>query len=147
MRISEVMTRNVRTVDQHEPIERAAAAMHLGRIHHLVVVHGQRLVGLVSSEMLERGAAEGIARVEDVRLRHVPVAAPDLTISQAANLLRGRTAGALPVVDHEQLVGIITVSDLLGVLGRGAERPPARSRRRTLAGHNGRVAPAQCRAE
>src|SRR4051812_20441531 len=116
MRISDVMTRNVRTIDQQEPIERARTAMQLRRIHHLVVVGGGRIVGLVSSDMLERGEAEGIARVEDVMLRHVPVAAPDLTIKQAANLLRGRTVGALPVLDREQLVGIVTVSDLLNLL-------------------------------
>jgi len=144
MRIREVMGRHVRTVDERESIERARTLMELRRIHHLVVVDGRRIVGLVSSEMLQRGEAEGIARVEDVMQRHVPVAAPDLTVRQAANLLRGQTAGALPVVDHEHLVGIVTVSDLLKLLGRGAEGPIATSGLRTIKnrGTKPRVAPA-----
>jgi len=136
MRISEVMTRKVRSVDQHESIERARTLMELRRIHHLVVVDGPRIVGLVSLEMLERGAAEGIARVEDVMSRHVLVASPDLTVKQAAILLRGRTAGALPVVEQDRLVGIVTVSDLLELLGRGAE-PPVGTAHRPAPEHRG----------
>ncbi|MEO8077932.1 MAG: CBS domain-containing protein [Acidobacteriota bacterium] len=132
MRVSEVMTGKVQTVDQHERIERARTLMRLRGIHHLVVVEGLRIVGLVSSEMLDRGEAEGIAHVEDIMLRHVLVASPELTITRAAKLLRGRTAGALPVVAHDRLVGIVTVSDLLDLIGRGAAQPVATSRRRTL---------------
>jgi len=116
MRISEVMSRKVRTIDQHESLEQAKATMALRRIHHLVVMNGRHIVGLVNSEMLERGQAEGIARVEDVMLRHVALCPPRLTIRQAAKLLRRRPAGALPVVEDERLVGIVTVSDLLDLL-------------------------------
>ena len=132
MRIKDVMSRKVFTVDLHEPLERARSKMTLRRVHHLVVVDGRNVVGLVSAELLAWGEAAGIARVEDVMFRHVVSGTPDLNIREAANLLRGRTVGALPIFEGERLVGIVTISDLLDLLGRGAERPVPSSRRWTL---------------
>ncbi len=132
MRIKDVMSRKVLTVDLHEPLERAHAEMTLRRVHHLVVVDGRNVVGLVSADLLAWGEAAGIARVEDVMCRHVVSGTSDLTIREAANLIRGRTVGALPIFEGERLVGIVTISDLLALLGRGAERPVPSSRRSTL---------------
>jgi acetoin utilization protein AcuB len=132
MRVKDVMSTNVLTVDLHEPLERARSAMSLRGVHHLVVVDGRSMVGLVTAELVAWGEAEDIARVEDVMLRHVVSGTPDLTIREAANLLRGRTIGALPIFEGKRLVGIVTISDLLDLLGRGAERPVPSSRRGTL---------------
>jgi acetoin utilization protein AcuB len=132
MRVRDVMSTQVLTVAQHEPLERARSAMSARPVHHLVVVDGSKVVGLVTPELLAWGEAEGIARVEDVMFRHVVSGTPDLTIRRAANLLRGRTIGALPIFEGKQLVGIVTISDLLDLLGRGAERPVPSSRRWTL---------------
>jgi CBS domain-containing membrane protein len=42
------------------------------------------------------------------------------TIRRTANLMRGRSIGCVPVVDAGRLVGIVTVSDLLALLGRSS---------------------------
>jgi len=55
--------------------------------------------------------------------------APDDTVRAAANLMRGRKVDRLPVVDDDRLVGVVTVADLLGLLGRGIDRPAAEQRR------------------
>ena len=132
MRVKDVMSKRVLTVALHETLLRAREIMDLKRVHHLVVVDRKRVVGLITSELLAWGQAEGIQRVEDVMFRHVVSGAPELTIREAANLLRGRTVGALPILDGTRLVGILTVSDLLDLLGRGAERRAPSSRRWTL---------------
>ena len=76
MRVKDVMSTKVLTIDLHEPIERARAEMDSRRVHHLVVVDGGRVVGVVTSELLAWGEAEGIARVEDVMFRHVVTGTP-----------------------------------------------------------------------
>ena len=131
MRISDVMTTNVHTVDALESLAGARKAMQDRGIHHLVVVRDGRVAGLVTSELLDWGEAESIARVEDVMFRHVASGTPDLTVRQAADLLRGRAAGALPIFDGDRLAGIVTVSDLLDLLGRCDVADAQRSRRRT----------------
>jgi acetoin utilization protein AcuB len=81
----------------------------------------------------ERGAAmrKG-TNVSDLMTPQAVTAKPVTTIRQAANLMRGRTIGCLPVLEDGKLKGIVTVTDLLELLGRGLERPVARTERAML---------------
>ena len=47
-----------------------------------------------------------------------------LTVADAADLLRRLKIGALPVVDNQQLIGIVTVSDCLTCLSDQLEEIP-----------------------
>jgi CBS domain-containing protein len=51
------------------------------------------------------------------------------TVRDAANLMRGRGFRCLPVMRKGRLVGIVTISDLLVLLGRGIDRPSPSGRR------------------
>ena len=64
---------------------------------------------------------------------------------QAANLLRGRTIGCLPIVEDGKAVGIVTTTDLLELIGRGSERPVQRVDRWILRGRGPRRAGASNR--
>jgi acetoin utilization protein AcuB len=59
-------------------------------------------------------------------------ASPQMTVRQAANLMRGRGIGCLAVIEGARPVGILTTTDLLELIGRGADRPIERSTRWTL---------------
>jgi CBS domain-containing protein len=65
--------------------------------------------------------------VRDVMTAPPVTAAPEATLRQAANLMRGRTIGSLLVVENGRLVGVVTTTDLLNLLGRGATRPTVRT--------------------
>jgi len=120
MRIGEIMTRDVKTAAPGESAEDAYRRMRLHRIRHLVVMDGKRVVGVVSERDLggSRGAALRSGRtVEDLMAQDVATAAPETTIRQAANMMRGRTIGCLPVMESSKLVGIVTVTDLLELVG------------------------------
>ena len=47
---------------------------------------------------------------------------PTTTVRQAANVMRGRSIGCLVVVESGHAIGIVTVSDLLELVGRGLDR-------------------------
>jgi acetoin utilization protein AcuB len=120
MRLGEMMTRDVKTADPRESAEDAYRRMRLHRIRHLVVMEGKRVVGIISERDL--GGSRGTAlrtgqTVEELMARDVATAAPETTIRQAANMLRGRTIGCLPVMESSKLVGIVTVTDLLELVG------------------------------
>jgi acetoin utilization protein AcuB len=134
MRVNEIMSKEIVTVAPTRAIGEARAAMKRARIHHMVVVDGRRAVGVVSERDLvgPRGRTVG-----DVMARSVVAAKTTTTVKQAANLLRGHTIGCLPVYDGDRLVGIVTTTDLLELIGRGAERPVAESVRWT----QGRASP------
>ncbi len=135
MRLEMVMNRHVETVSPREPAEDAWRRMRESRIRHLVVVDGGRVAGVVSDRDLggSRGATvRGHQTVAELMTPQLVSAKPTTTVRQAANLLRGHVVGCLPVFDGGKLAGIVTVSDLLDLIGRGAERPVPKSKRWTL---------------
>jgi CBS domain-containing protein len=129
VRLKDIMSTTVESVRPGETLERAQARMRLRRLHHLVVIDRRQVVGILTDASLQVRQAEGVAKVEDAMSRHVVTGTPDMTVRQAANLMRGRAEGALPVIAGQRLAGIVTVTDLLDVLGREIDRPSAKQRR------------------
>lgn len=129
MRLKDIMSTRVESVRPGEPVTGAEERMRSLGIHHLVVVDRHGVVGLLSDAALQTRIAEGVGTVADAMFRHIATATPDMTVIQAARMMRGRAEGALPVVAGKRLVGIVTTSDLLDVLARRpkpAQAAPAR---------------------
>ena len=135
MRVKEIMSKSVKTVTSTSSAEAAWEAMQGARIHHLVVKDGTRIAGVLSSE--DAGGTRGAKvrenlRVGDLMTERVVTIAPNAPVKRAANLMRGRTIGSLVVVDSGRAVGIVTTSDLLELLGRGAIQPSPVGKRAAL---------------
>lgn len=127
------MTQNIQTIGPTATVEEARAMMKSSRIHHLLVRQGAGIVGVVSErDVGTRSGANDLRPVADVMTENVITASPDTTIQRAANLFRGRIIGCLPIVEGAKPVGIVTTTDLLELIGRGAERPVGRATRWTL---------------
>ena len=129
IRLKDIMSTTVESVRPGETLERAEALMRLRRLHHLVVIDHHQVVGILTEAALKVRRAEGVERVEDAMSGHVVTGTPEMTVRRAANLMRGRAEGALPVIAGRRLAGIITVTDLLDVLGGGVDRPAPKERR------------------
>jgi CBS domain-containing protein len=135
MRVQDVMTEGVRTIAPTAPAEDAWNKMRLHGIHHLVVTKENRIVGVLSDRDAggRRGAAGRMTKtVGDLMTSPAVTAEPTMTVRQAANLMRGRSIGSLVVARSGRAVGIVTVSDLLELVGRGLDRGASASARRTL---------------
>ena len=63
---------------------------------------------------------------------HVVTVETDTPLKKVANLMRGHTIGSVVVIDKGRPVGIVTTSDLLELLGRGAIKPTPVSKRAPL---------------
>ena len=125
MRLFEVMSTHVKTAEGTEEAEAALFRMKQDGIHHLVVMRGAEVEGVLSSEDLGGPNGEAVRRgktVAELMFRSPLVADSKTSLRTAANLLRGRSIGCLPVVDEGKLTGIVTVSDICTWVGRGATR-------------------------
>jgi acetoin utilization protein AcuB len=134
MRVAEVMSTDVKTVPPTTPAADAWELMRRHSIHHLVVMEGSTLVGVLSDRDVggKRGASvRAQSRVGDLMTTATVTVEPNATVRRVANLLRGRTIGCVPVLERGRLKGIVTISDLLSVLGYGIDRP-AKPRRHDL---------------
>ena len=108
MRVQDVMTRHVETIDRQENAQVAFDSMKLKGIRHLVVKSDSELVGVLSQRDL------GVPDQYDFREKHrvaelmtpqVVTASPGMSLQHAANLMRGRTIGCLPVVEEGRRTG------------------------------------------
>ncbi len=143
MHLHEMMNTRVIAISPDAPASTAWSKMRSEGVRHLVVTEGRRLLGVLSERDL--GGAKGAAvrggrAVRDLMTQQVACAKPSTTLRQAANLMRGRLIGSLPVVDEGRVVGIVTATDVLEELGRGSSRPAVRAKRRSM-----RLPPARSR--
>jgi acetoin utilization protein AcuB len=135
MRVQDVMTVGVQTAKPAGKADEAWNVMRAKRIHHLVVTEGARIVGILSDRDAggHRGASVRDGRtVADLMTEPAVTVAPETTVRKAANLMRGRSIGCLVVERGGRAVGIVTVSDLLDLLGRGFDRGVEKRERRSL---------------
>ena len=135
MRVQDVMTKGVKTIAPTTGAEDAWNMMRLNRIHHLVVTKANRVVGVLSDR--DAGGRRGAAvrensSVADLMTAPAVTVEPTTTVRQAANVMRGRSIGCLVVVESGHAIGIVTVSDLLELVGRGLDRGAVTTDRRTL---------------
>ncbi len=135
MRVYEIMSSHLKTVPVTAAADAAWEMMRGDRIHHLVVMEGKKVVGVFSAR--DAGGANGASirdgrRVGELMSPHVVTAAKDTPLKRVANLMRGHTIGSVVVVDSGKPIGIVTTSDLLELLGRGAIRPTPVSKRAPL---------------
>jgi CBS domain-containing protein len=142
LRLGEIMSTEVETISPSEPAELAYRRMRDQDIHHLVVVEDGHAIGVVSERDLGGRAGAAIRRehtIGDLMSTPIVTAEPDTTLREAAKKLVGRSIGCLPVLDHRgRTVGIVTITDVLQLIARGAERPVAMGRRRSLRTEPGR---------
>ncbi|HSN53794.1 MAG TPA: CBS domain-containing protein [Candidatus Sulfomarinibacteraceae bacterium] len=128
MTVSDIMSTDVITLIEDETLAHAKSCMDRGRIRHLPVVRGRRLVGLVTHRDLLAASFSIFAEVEPAEQRRVfvtiPVAEamhrdvvtvkPDDSVAEVAGILLDNKYGCLPVVDGAgDLVGIVTEADFL----------------------------------
>jgi CBS domain-containing protein len=130
MRLTDIMSSPVETIAPGTSVTLARTAMKRRGTHHLVVVRGSKVVGILSARDL-RGVG-GDDPIDEVMSTDVVTAPASAHVRDAANLLRGRQVGCLPIVERGRAVGMVTISDLLELLGRGVERPVGKSTRWTL---------------
>jgi acetoin utilization protein AcuB len=129
------MSEAVQTTSLATEAEDAWNLMRTKRIHHLVVTDRRRVVGVVSDRDLGGRRGTSVRKnqtVKDLMTEAVVSVPPTTPVRKAANLMRGRSIGCLVVSVAGRPVGIITVADLLELIGRGMERPVAATTRWTL---------------
>lgn len=130
--LSEIMSRSLITVDKNASLRRARRILDRHRIRHLLVMDGKRLVGIVTDRDLRQAAPSSKSplttsereefmdelKVVEVMSRTLITASPDTTVREAARVMVSEKIGCLPVVNGNQLVGIVTETDLLEILVR-----------------------------
>ena len=126
-KVSDWMSRDPLTVTPDASIGHVVRLMRARGIRHLLVMDGERLAGIVSNRDAHRlllGGDHTIpprAPVARVMTENVVTVSPDTPVIVAARELLDGKIGALPVVEGDRPIGILTQSDVLEALLAWAE--------------------------
>jgi acetoin utilization protein AcuB len=131
MEVRAWMKHPVHAVKPRDSIEHARELMEKHRINQLPVLLDGQLVGIITDRDLRDAfpsvfdspferrkpklatADPRTVTVEMVMTGNVTTVGPDTSLADAARLMRRQRIGALPVIDGERVVGLLTRSDVL----------------------------------
>ena len=127
MRVRELIAGPPITIPPETPVLEARRIMQTRAIRHLLVMEVGRLVGIVTDRDIRLNMPSPattlsvwevnylLARltVREVMTKTVIIVDPDRDAHEAARLMIAEKIGALPVVEGERLVGIVTETDIL----------------------------------
>lgn len=137
MKVSDLMTPAALCDSPDDVLTKASAKMWQQQTGSLLIIEEGRLIGIVTERDVLRVVAEG-TNPNAVTLREVmtgnPVTIPpDTKLRDAAGIMFDKWFRHLPVVTQQgDVVGIISLRDLLSLLAQGMEEP---ERLETLTGH------------
>jgi CBS domain-containing protein len=116
VRIRDVMTESVVTAGPDKSVREVAEIMRERNVGSVVLVDNDRLTGFVTDRDLALSVlADGrdpIDHVGDHASSPVVTGAPEMDVSEAAELMVEHGIRRLPVLEGEELIGIVTLDDL-----------------------------------
>ncbi len=117
--ISEMMSSSPMTIGPEDKIEQAWRVMHDNRMRHIPVCKGDKLVGLVTQkDLLVNASNTALLSLPVAEIMVFDVETIDVSSSpkDAAQLMIKKKISCLPVLDGEELVGIVTDTDFLSLV-------------------------------
>lgn len=121
--VADVMTPHPYVIDEDAPLRQARGVMVAHDIHHLPVVRGGRLVGVLTDRDLKRALDPdlGLPPEDELFVRDVCVfdayAVPGSTpLADVLTEMADRRIGSALVIDDGRLAGILTASDACRIL-------------------------------
>ncbi len=131
--ISKIMATDVVALNRNASLGIAKDIMDERRLRHFPVVENGNVVGVVSQRDLFRASLASMlgyeertkkAFLDNLSIKGIMSDPPitvtaDTGISEAARLMVEKKVGCLPVVDGKRLIGLVTETDFLKVLGGG----------------------------
>ena len=126
-----IMTTNVVSLNTTDSLEKAEKLFKDHNIRHIPVVQGKQIIGILSyTDLLRISFADSAGEdeqdidttvynmftIEQVMAKKLVTVTSDTTIKEVAEILAKKEFHALPVVDNNMLIGIVTTTDLINYL-------------------------------
>lgn len=131
--VRDVMSTNLTTLDHESRLLDAVLLMRSSGYRHIPIVNGEKLVGIVSDRDVQRASPSLLSKISQeeynrifegtpisrIMVRDPMTVNPATPLRDAVRIVHENKFGCIPVVEGEnRLVGMVTVTDLLGVLDR-----------------------------
>ncbi|RAR47849.1 CBS domain-containing protein [Flavobacterium lacus] len=129
--VSTIMTKNVIKLNLTDDLTKAEMLFKKHHIRHIPVVNSNKIIGMLSyTDLLRISFVDAVDdedevvdvtvynmfTVEQVMAKKLVTVAPETTIKEVAEILSKREFHALPIVEGDLLVGIVTTTDIIKYL-------------------------------
>ena len=116
--VNHVMSTRLFTVDEHDLTDLAGEIMKWKNIHHLPVEDKKgNLAGLITWAQIEECKKNKNYKndciVADIMMKNVYIVHPETKILEALHHMKTNNVTCLPVVQENDLVGVITIKDII----------------------------------
>jgi len=117
LKVEDVMVKEVITVDANSTVKQAADIMNKFEIGCLIATKDGKAIGILTErDLLKRIISEAKSprrtKVAAVMSKPIIVVEPNMDLEEAAKLMFKMRIKKLPVVEHGQLKGLVTLTDL-----------------------------------
>lgn len=123
--VSGIMRKNVISIDSSMTVQDAAKMMDDASIGAIVVIENGIAIGIITErDLTRRVIAKGkplTTNVKEVMSSPLIVINPDDSVWEAAQLMKTRKIHRIPAVKNNQLVGIVTTSDIVKLCSIGSD--------------------------
>ena len=123
--VKDIMTKSIISVDATLTVNEAAKMMEDAKVGAVIVMENNTPVGIVTDRdfavKIVAHAYQITTPVKQIMSSPLIATSPDETVLMAADLMYTRDIRKLPVIDNDQVVGMITATDLVKQLAISTE--------------------------
>lgn len=116
MKVTDIMTSEVDTCTPQSSLQEVAAKMKEIDVGSMPVVDNDKLVGIITDrDIVVRGLAENIsldAAVSEILSGNMVTGSKDMSVEDAAELMADNQIRRLPIVENDQVVGMVSLGDI-----------------------------------
>ncbi len=117
MKVSEIMTRSIVSVNSFDSVEKAAEVMKEHNIGAVPVCDGDKIIGIITDRdialrFVAAGENSKNQTIRDIMSSNPVTGRPEMNVVDASRIMSERQIRRLPVVDNGNLVGIVSLGDI-----------------------------------
>ena len=117
MQVKDVMTKNVASLNPEDSVERAAQLMDEYNIGSIPVCNAEKVIGIITDRdiacrCVAKGENTKNQKVREVMTSNPVVMNSDADIHDAVRIMGERQIRRIPIVDNNNLVGMVSLGDL-----------------------------------
>ena len=122
---NQIMSKNVLSLDKSTSLQEAAERMKKLNVGCVIVTEGNNPIGIITErDFVTKIAAEGrplFTEIKEVMSSPLVTIEPEETIWEASELMKEKSIHKLPVKENDEIVGIITTTDIVKISSVGSD--------------------------
>ena len=123
--VNQVMSKNVLSLDKTTSLQEAAEHMKKLNVGCVIVTEDKNPIGIITErDFVTKIASEGrplFTEIKEVMSSPLITIDPEETIWEASELMKEKLIHKLPVKENDEIVGIITTTDIVKISSVGSD--------------------------